>query len=203
MHRNNNILYSNIDVMYNGNNLSDHNPVVIKTAHNILYAESNFYKYKILDWDKAKDEDIDRYKALLDFYLRQYFIPLHVTNCDNLFCDSHNDILIDKLDEFLEIMEYCAEFTIPTRTISNKSKGIPGWNDFVRPFKDKSILCNELWVSAGKPTSGTLFDERKFARTRYHWAIRYVKKNKESIILNKTAEQLSQKSFRNFWKFIK
>ena len=45
---NNNILYSNIDVMYNGNNLSDHNPVVIKTAHNILYAESNFYKYKIL-----------------------------------------------------------------------------------------------------------------------------------------------------------
>ena len=47
--------------MYNGNNLSDHNPVVIKTAHNILYAESNFYKYKILDWDKVKDEDIDKY----------------------------------------------------------------------------------------------------------------------------------------------
>ena len=130
-------------------------------------------------------------------------MPLHVTKCDHLFCDIDNDILIDKLDDNLEIMEYCAEFTIPTRTISNKSKGIPGWNDFVRPFKDKSILCNELWVSAGKPTSGTLFDERKFARTRYHWAIRYVKKNKESIILNKTAEQLSQKSFRNFWKFIK
>ena len=64
-------------------------------------------------------------------------------------------------------------------------------------------LCNELWVSAGKPTSGPLFNERKFARYKYHWAIKYVKKNKENIILNKTAEQLANKSFTDFWKLIK
>ena len=100
-------------------------------------------------------------------------------------------------------MEYCAEFTIPTRFVSNKPKGIPGWNDFVRPYKDKSILAKELWVIAGKPSSGSLFDERNFARHRYHWAIKQVKKNRESIILNKTAEHLTRKSFRDFWKFIK
>ena len=168
-----------------------------------MHTDESYYKYKTMDWDKAKDEDIDRYKDSLDYYLRQFDIPLHAINCENHFCDSHNEILIDKMDEVLEIMEYSAEVTIPTRNVSNESKGIPGWNDFVRPYKDKSILCNELWVSAGKPTSGTLFDERKFARTRYHWAIKYVKKNRESIILNKTAEQLIQNSFRDFWKLIK
>ena len=100
-------------------------------------------------------------------------------------------------------MSFCAEITIPSRTISNEPKGMPGWNDFVRPYKDKSILCNELWVSAGKPTSGSLFDERKFARHKYHWAIKYIKKNKESIILNKTAEQLTNKSFRDFGNILR
>ena len=100
-------------------------------------------------------------------------------------------------------MSFCAELTIPTRLVSNKPKGIPGWNEFVRPYKDKSILCNELWVSAGKPTSGPLFNERKSARYKYHWAIKYVKKNKENIILTKTAQQLTNKSFRDFWKFIR
>ena len=43
----------------------------------------------------------------------------------------------------------------------------------------------------------------KFARYKYHWAIKQVKKNKDSIILNKTAQQLAHKSFNDFYKTIK
>ena len=123
---NRNVLYSNVKVLYNGNNLSDHNPVVIQTSHHIMHTDTKVFKYRIMDWDKAKEDDISRYKDLLDYYLRQFDIPLCVTNCENLFCDSHNDILIDKINEFLEIMEYCAEFTILTRIVSNEPKGMPG-----------------------------------------------------------------------------
>ena len=61
-------------------------------------------------------------------------------------------------------MTLCAELTIPTQNVNSNGKGgIPGWNDFVKPYKDKSIFWNELWVSDGKPVSGVLFDLRKFA----------------------------------------
>ena len=76
------------------------------------------------------------------------------------------------------------------------SEAFQVWNDFVKPYKDKSIFWNELWVSDGKPTSGILFDLRKFARSKYHWAIKQVKKNKDTIILNKTAQQLASKSIQ-------
>ena len=64
-------------------------------------------------------------------------------------------------------MTLCAELTIPTKKITNEPKGIPGWNDFVKPYKNKSIFCHEIWVSAGKPTSGQLFNDRKNARYKY------------------------------------
>ena len=200
---NSSVKYFNVEVLYNGNNLSDHNPVIMQTGHNVSYTNTDFYKYKIIDWDKAKGPDIENYKDLLNFYVEQYDLPAYVTNCDNFFCDRHDDIIIDKIDEFLDLMSFCAELTIPTRIVSNEPRGIPGWNDFVKPFKDKSIVCNEMWIRAGKLTSGPLFNERKLARHKYHWAIKYVKKNKESIILNKTAEQLTNKSFREFWKIIR
>ena len=48
-----------------------------------------------------------------------------------------------------------------------------------------------------------LFNDRKFARYKYHWAIKQARKNKDNIILNKTAQQLTQKSFNEFYKTIK
>ena len=60
-----------------------------------------------------------------------------------------------------------------------------------------------MWVSDGKPPSGKLYDHRKFARYKYHWAIKKVKKERDAIIRSKTAEQLNKKSFNKFWDTIK
>ena len=200
---NNHVSYTDLNVLYNGHNLSDHNPVTIQTNHNVTETRNNLTKYRVIDWENATKENIENYKKQLRYFLNQYHIPLCIVNCDNLFCNDHNDIIIEKVDELLEIMTICAEITIPSKIVTSEPKGIPGWNEFVKPYKNKSIFCNELWVSAGKPSSGQLFDDRKFARYKYHWAIKQVKKNKDRIILNKTAQQLTQKSFNDFYKTIK
>ena len=200
-----NVEYSNVNVLYDGDNLSDHNPVTIQTRHKVATTKPSQYSYRTIKWDCATDENIRDYKILLDYYLSQYDLPVSILNCNNLLCNNHNDIIIDKLNELIEIMTICAELTIPIQKINsnNNKRGIPGWNDFVKPYKDQSIFWNELWVSDGKPPSGELFDHRKFARYKYHWAIKQVKKNKDKIILNKTAQQLTNKSYRDFWKTIK
>ena len=201
-----NVEYSNIEVLYDGDNLSDHNPVTIQTNQRVNITKPSTCRQRIIKWENATEENIKDYKNLLDHYLTEFNLPRSVINCNNFLCNCHNDIIIDKIDELMDIMTLCAELTIPVQTvnINNKDKrGIPGWNDFVKPYKDKSIFWNELWVSDGKPTSGILFDLRKFARSKYHWAIKQVKKNKDKIILNKTAQQLANNSYRDFWKTIK
>ena len=200
---NSNVSYSELKVLYNGNNLSDHNPVSIQTNHNVIQTKSNVIKYRVTDWAKATEENIRNYKMQLENLLNYYQLPSSIINCNNLFCDIHDNIIIEKIDEILEIMTIAAELTIPTKIVTNEPKGIPGWNEYVKPYKNKSIFCHDLWVSAGKPTSGQLFDDRKFARYKYHWAIKQARKNKDNIILNKTAQQLTQKSFNEFYKTIK
>ena len=200
---NSNVSYSELKVLYNGNNLSDHNPVTIQTNHNVIQTKSNVIKYRVTDWAKATEENIRNYKMQLENLLNYYQLPSSIINCNNLFCDIHDNIIIEKIDEILEIMTIAAELTIPTKIVTNVPKGIPGWNEYVKPYKNKSIFCHDLWVSAGKPSSGQLFDDRKFARYKYHWAIKQARKNKDNIILNKTAQQLTQKSFNEFYKTIK
>ena len=68
----------------------------------------------------------------------------------------------------------------------NAKKGIPGWNSFVEPYKDKSIFWNDVWKSAGMPKNGQLAELRNFTRAKYHWAIKQVKCEKYNIILNQT-----------------
>ena len=198
-----NINYSNLKVLYNGNNLSDHNPVTIQTNHNVLHTKNKSLSCRVIDWENATKQNLENYKKHVEHFLNQYHIPSYVLNCDKYFCKTHDNILIEKADELLELMTISAELTIPTKKINSEPKGIPGWNEYVKPYKDKSIFCHELWVSAGKPPSGNLFNDRKLARYKYHLAIKQVKKNKDKIILNKTAQQLTQKSFNDFYKTIK
>ena len=78
-----------------------------------------------------------------------------------------------------------------------------GWNDFVKPYKEKSIFWNNIWKDAGSPQQGELANVRRFARYKYHWAIKTVNKQNNNRILEKTAEQLVTKSFRKFWQIVK
>ena len=60
-----------------------------------------------------------------------------------------------------------------------------------------------MWKDAGSPKYGELANVRRFARYKYHWAIKKVKKQNNKVILEKTANQLVTKSFRKFWQTIK
>ena len=119
-----------------------------------------------------------------------------------MYANKHDQIILQKLDELIDILIISAHDTIPVYTINNK-KGIPGWNTFVKPYKEKYIFWNDIWKSAGKPQTGQLADLRKFTRAKYHWAIKQVKREKDNIILNNTAQQLARKSFCEFWQTMK
>ena len=43
----------------------------------------------------------------------------------------------------------------------------------------------------------------RFTRYKYHWAIKIAKRDRDKAILNSTALQLENKSFKEFWKTIR
>ena len=197
------IEFNNVFVLIEGENLSDHMPVTLNTVYKTDKIHENTECKYVNNWNGASNVQIQHYKHLLDYHMRDLAIPESLRSCNNLLCNEHEDLIFQLMDQLIQTMIYCSNESIPTKKISNKNKGIPGWNDFVQPFKDKSIYWTELWKSAGCPPNGQFAAERRFARYKYHWAIKKVKKDKDKIIKQKTADQLAKKSFNDFWSTIK
>ena len=109
---------------------------------------------------------------------------------------------MNSLENITEILKKWANIVIPRLSVNGKP-GIPGWNEFVKPYKDKSIFWNDVWKNAGSPDSGQLGDLRRFSRSKYHWAIKQVKTNADEFVKEKTAFTLRHKSFKDFWITIK
>ena len=193
----------NVFISIDGDNLSDHMPVTIETMYNTEKIEEHNECRYVNNWNGATDSHIQNYKSLLNQELTDFIIPEYLLNCNDLLCNEHSNDIQELMDELIQIMINCANKTIPTKKMSNHSKGIPGWKDFVQPYKDRSIYWTNLWKSAGFPPNGPFADERRFARYKYHWAIKKVKKDKDKIIKQKTADQLARKSFNSFWSTIK
>ena len=167
-----NVRHANFSISYDGDNTSDHNPISIDTIYNVKLTDLDSSSYEIMNWSKATDTNIQNYKILLDHYLSYFIIPQSIKECNNLLCNSHNNIILQTLDELINIMIISANDTIPTHIIRGNNKGMPGWNSHVKPFKEKSIFWNDMWKQAGKPVSGPIAEIRRFTRTKYHWAIK-------------------------------
>ena len=192
----------NVDVLYDGNNLSDHNPITIQTTYRAKLSDQEHNNQNRLNWDNATNINISNYQSMLDMYMNDFEIPQDIPMCNNFMCNQHSSLIIDLMDEYMDVLIDCANIAIPKNRMKNKG-GIPGWNTFVQPFKDKSILWNDIWKSAGCPRNGQLAQIRRLTRAKYYWAIKKVKRDRDKIILNNTAQQLANKAFKDFWHTIK
>ena len=57
-----NVDYSYIEVLYDGDNLSDHNPVTIHTNQQVNITKPSTCKHRIIKWENATEENIKDYK---------------------------------------------------------------------------------------------------------------------------------------------
>ena len=117
------------------------------------------------------------------------------TNC-NCSLDTHKRS-IDKLCNF--IIHSCisaSEKCIPMS--ANCDRPVLGWKDQVKPEREQSLFWHWMWLEAGKPNSGYIFDIMKRTRHQYHYAVRRCKNNIINIQKQKLAENISDS--KQFWK---
>ena len=68
------------------------------------------------------------------------------------------------------------------------NKIIPGWKEQVAPFKDTANFWHSLWLSAGRPAHGEVYNIMKRTRNQYHYQVRRVKLLADQIRSNKLLE---------------
>ncbi|ELU01628.1 hypothetical protein CAPTEDRAFT_227909 [Capitella teleta] len=67
---------------------------------------------------------------------------------------------------------------------------VAGWNEFVRPAKDRSLFWHWIWCECGRPNTGALYETMKRSRHQYHYAVRLARKNEFATKKNSLAEKI-------------
>ena len=74
-----------------------------------------------------------------------------------------------------------------------------GWSQFVKSELEASRWWYKLWIDAGSPSAGVLFQLKKRAHRRYKYAVHRVRRRQEHIKQMKLAEALLKDPTHNFW----
>ena len=109
-------------------------------------------------------------------------------HCTLPYCTnpSHTNGLGALYYTLISILIVSACHTLPFRPGSTNRKRvglnvIPGWNTHVRPHYVAATNALLLWVANGRPLGGGLDSERRILHSRFRSALRWCKKNMESL----------------------
>ena len=76
---------------------------------------------------------------------------------------------------------------------------VPGWREQVEPFRQKSIFWHRKWVDCGRPRNSVAADCMRRTCASYHYAVRRVKQNEESVVRERIANACMDDPSRSFW----
>ena len=79
----------------------------------------------------------------------------------------------------------------------------PGWNEFVAEQYAEAREAFRLWSEAGRPRHGVLLDMKKLTNARVKYALRFIKKNENTMRADSLARNLQNNNPTDFWKEVK
>jgi hypothetical protein len=192
-------------------NHSDHLPVALKLT---LPVHSSVYKFiqcdfinanasnglnissqcneKALRWDKG---DTDSY-----YYMTgELLYPIYNTLLDCTVSKNSAGLTIDLLDQLymstvgaLLYASDCCIVTIPQNCLKF------WWSSDLSNLKKQSIFSHNSWLTAGKPLSGTIAENKNKDKLRYKLAMKKAKDEASSAVSDKLHETLVEKKFNLF-----
>ena len=133
----------------------------------------------------------------LDRLLLQINIQQGAITCNTVNCNMHNDC-VRKL--YSDIIHFCSEAdkVLPKTSLNPKKDDIvAGWNEFVKEHKKEALYRHQIWLDNGRPPQGEIAFNRRRTQAKYHYAIKFVNKEKSRIRSNRMAEAIANNHDRN------
>ena len=69
-------------------------------------------------------------------------------------------------------------------------------------IKNESKFWYRVWVEAGYPTSGVLFQIKKYAKSRYKYEVRRLLRNQQHLLRCKLARSFTSRKKHGFWSAV-
>ena len=91
----------------------------------------------------------------------------------------------------VETSHQCIPLSAKSNSAGKKPTNLPGWNENVAPAKKDALFWHSVWMSAGRPNQGELYNDMCWARNKFHYAVRKAKRlagNIQSMKLLEAAE---------------
>ena len=179
---------------------SDHVPLKLELNVNIKYFKEIPRSFiQSTAWQKCSLGQKQEYVNILDRLLLQINIQHDVITCNIVNCNMHNDC-VRKL--YTDIIHFCSEAdkVLPKTSINSRENNIvAGWNEYVKKHRDEALYRHQVWLDNGRPSQGEIAFDRRRTRAKYHYAIRFVNKEKSRIRSNRMAEAIANNHDRNLW----
>lgn len=70
-------------------------------------------------------------------------------------------------------------------------------------FYAEACEATKSWSLAGKPRQGPIFEHKKHTNAKYKYAVRYIRRNEQTLRTDSMAKKLLLKNTKAFWKEVK
>ena len=187
-------------------NISNHAPIIMSVKcklDGVVEPENNCSIPSHPLWKKATPENLNSYVSSLEDNLRDIHIPHHAINCTDVHCKIHTADIDCYAANVMDAISQSVGSNIPMSSSSANSRTpMPGFSDFVKPYREDSLFWHAIWVSAGRPQNTQLHLVMKSTRNKYHYAIRKVKRQESEIRKNKMLQECLNGNINNILKHI-
>jgi len=183
-------------------NFSDHYPLSMELAISTDYISgSEIPKSVGRNWNRVNTQHKKQYSKALNDYLYMVQVPVDALHCTNNLCDVHQPDIDSYCCNIVNACIFAADSTIPGYTINKRH--VPGWNKHIPEERNTSIFWHNMWKENGCPTSGHIFNIRRYTRKRYHHVIKETKRKKDVMVSENVANAFLSNKQRDFWTEIK
>lgn len=167
----------------------------------IISAQRNDCSPKV-HFDTLSDRDRERYRDTTEELLSNLCMTESL-NCKDLNCceSSHVSQTKNLYDELVSCLISAGEQVCSARKQTNFNK--PGWSDYVSDLYKASKDTLRLWREAGKPRQGHIYELHRQTKARCKYAIRFIKKNENTLRRESLAKNLASHNVKSFWKEVK
>jgi hypothetical protein len=180
---------SSIKCIHSADNFSDHVPLYFELVLSVprldycdaISSNDNTYHQDNVNWSSIDPTSVERHRNTVQISLPTLSDELQ--NCSDPDCKSHQPAIDSACDKLLSCLYFSGRQCLPQ--VSKRAKVLPGWNDSVRSLRSKALFWNRLWSENGCPSSGVVSQIRKKAKSRYKYAVRYLKRQKDHILSKK------------------
>ena len=166
-----------------GDNRSRYSPIMMKVELGSIperVQQPTLPRPRKPAWYKANIEQKNEYTALLEQKLAGIPLPASLS-CDSPCCSikehasNHDSHVMDLMCAILETSHQCIPLSAKSRS-GSKKENLPGWKENVAPAKKDSLFWHSVWMSAGRPNRGELYNVICWARNKFHYQVRKAKR---------------------------